>query len=385
MLRIRIEDSKSGGGVTSPAGVPFHERLVCGIELEGYTILLPGHAISRKMAFHRKGTAEKGERFGRDSSIGTEYNSRPFSTLREGFFLLKAGLRKYNTSLYRTKTVPRAGRRVFLVGGWRDRFAGAHVHFSIAGKKLERGEARRLAWHLHDHIPLFVAMAANSPVWADAITPHASNRVLKGTKAYFRPIARDALRSRPYDEMTLSRGRKTKPPTLELRVMDSNIPEYVLAVTALAKACLLACLRGEKASNRVSHYRYLRGRLDAARHGMRARLCWNGEWITAPEYLDRFIWVYRKELKEMDVPHEIWETFKYLKRGANGSMILGKAAREAYGEHPQTWQSRFAKRYTAAIDALLSGRTLSEFMRRLNVKPPSVKDTWLGRRKLKLL
>jgi hypothetical protein len=370
--------------VTRAAGVPFHERLVCGIELEGYTILIPDHSISRKMAFPRKGTVEKGERFGRDSSIGTEYNSRPFTTVSEGFFLLKAGLRKYNTSLYRTKTVKRAGHRVFLVGGWRDRFAGAHLHLSVAGRHLGKEEARRLAWHLHDHIPLFIAMGANSPVWADRITPEASNRVLKGSKVYFRPIPRGTLRSRPYDEMTLSRGRKTKPPTLELRVLDSNLPEYILAVTALVKACLLACLRGEKASNRISHYRYLRGRLDAARRGMRSRLCWNGEWISAPEYLDRFIWIYRAELKELDVPQEIWDTLKYLKRGVNGSTILERAARAAHEEHAQTWQLRFAKRYTDGIDAILSGRSLREFTRRLKVRVPAIKKTWLGRHKLKL-
>lgn len=363
----------------------FHKKVILGIELEGYTILTPTYTISRKMAFHRKGVAEKGERFAWDSSIGTEYNSRPFSTIREGAFLLKAGLRKYNTSLYRSRKETSKGRQVFLVGGWRDRFAGAHVHVSIEGRKLSRADAHRLAWHLHDHLPLCIAITANSPVWADRLTGFASNRVLKGSKNYFKPITRNGLKSKEFDEMTYSHGRKTKPPTLEVRVMDSNIPEFIIAAACLIKACVLASLRGRKASNCLSHYRYLRGRLDAARHGMKAKLCWNGEWITAPEYLDRFVWVYRRELKEMGIPHEIWETFKFLKKGVNGSFILAEAARKAHKEHPQTWQQRFAKRYTIAINPLFSGNTLREFIQRMKVKVPNTRNTWLGRKGLRLL
>ena len=129
-----------------------------GVELESYTIQLPEHRISRRLAFPRRGVGEKGERFGRDWSIGTEYNSRPFRTIREGMFLLKAGLRKYNHGHYRRKSRSRKGRRLLLVGGWRDRFAGAHIHLSIDGLKLSREVGRSLAWHLHDHIPLLVAM-----------------------------------------------------------------------------------------------------------------------------------------------------------------------------------------------------------------------------------
>ena len=85
-------------------------RIVMGVELEAYTIQLPAFEVSRRMAFPRKGVGESGERFGRDDSIGTEYNSRPFVTLREGLFLLKAGLRKYNRALYRSRSPTRASR-----------------------------------------------------------------------------------------------------------------------------------------------------------------------------------------------------------------------------------------------------------------------------------
>lgn len=363
--------------------VDFHKRIVSGIELEGYTILTPSFRVSRKMAFYRKGTAEKGERFTRDSSIGTEYNSRPFSTVREGYFLLKAGLRKYNTSLYRSKSPERKGRQVFLVGGWRDRFAGTHIHLSVEGMKLARADAVKLAEHLHDHIPLLVAITANSPVWAGKITQHASNRVLKGTKSYFRPITRKGLTSREFDEMLYSRGRRTKPPTLEIRAMDSNIPEFTMAALCVAKAAALGWLRGRKVTNKISYYRYLRGRVDAARHGMRARLNWNGEWIDTTEYLNRFVWAYREELKAMDIPYEIWTTLKLLKKGHNGASLLLKAAEEAYNEHPQTWQQRFARRYAAAIQTLLSGNSIEDFIRGLGIRVPKTGGTSLGRAGLK--
>lgn len=363
----------------------FHQRIILGVELEGYTISAPEFAISRKMAFPKKGTVEKGERFSRDSSIGTEYNSRPFTTIKEGFFLLKAGLRKYNLSLYRQKRQSRHVRQLLLVGGWRDRFAGAHIHLSIAGKKLSFEEARSFAAYFHDHIPLIIAMTANSPVWADEITAASSTRVLKGSKAYFRPIPFNGLKKRTYDEMLFNGGRKTKPPTLELRVMDSNLPEFILAAACIFKACALAWLRKKKIANRVPHFSYLRSRINAAKLGMSAKLCWNGRWLKAPEYLDRFIWTYREELRQMDIPYEIWDTLKLLRKGMNGSDILLQSITEAYKKHPPSWQRRFAKRYVSALSHLLSGNSLDDYMRRLKVKPPDLTRVTLGRKGLKLI
>jgi hypothetical protein len=51
----------------------------------------------------------------------------------------------------------------------------------------------------------------------------------------------------------------------------------------------------------------------------------------------------------MDLPEEIWETFELLRRGYNGSRILAEAIRSAKREHVQTWQRRFAKRYSEGL------------------------------------
>lgn len=356
-----------------------------GVELESYTILTPEFRISRELAFPRKGLSEKGERFGRDWSIGTEYNSRPFLTIREGLFLLKAGLRKYSLKLYRSKSRSRKGRQLLLVGGWRDRYAGTHIHMSVAGEKLSKAEAQHLAWHLHDHIPLLVALGANSPVWADEISDLASSRIVRASRIYFRPVKRRELTSRSMDEILYSRGRLTKPPTLELRVLDANVPEFVMAASTVVKAIAMGWLGAKKASNKIPHAAYLKSRTDAARRGMKASLCWNGEWMSAARYLDRFVWTFREELDDMDIPHEVWTTLQLLKRGYNGSRILREAVELAYEEHPQTWQRRFAKRYVTAIDRLLSGNSILDYMDRLHVRVPEVSDVWLGRRGLRLI
>jgi gamma-glutamyl:cysteine ligase YbdK (ATP-grasp superfamily) len=181
-----------------------------------------------------------------------------------------------------------------------------------------------------------------------------------------------------------SPGRKTKPQTIELRVMDSNLPEFVMATVTLIKAASLAWLLDKRAGNKITHAAYLRSRREAAEKGMEAKLCWNGRWMRATDYLDRFVWTYRAELQRMDVPEELWVTLKLLKRGINGATLISEAARRAYDEHPQTWQRRFASRYATALDHLLAGNTLHDFASRLKVPLPETQRVWLGRERLNL-
>lgn len=353
--------------------------ITLGLELEAYTIQLPELQIGRQMAFPRKGVAEKNERFGRDSSIGTEYNSQPFAEIREGLFLLKAGLRKYNRHRYRSRSISRKGREILLVGGWRDRYAGAHIHVATAGQELDRKAAKRLAWHLHDHIPLLIAVGANSPIWADEITEVASNRVLSASATYFRPVDRRTLTQRSYDEMLFNKGRARKPATLELRVLDSNLPELVMAAACLVKAVALRWRSRRRAPNVIDRSAYLTARRNAALSGMRSRLCWNGRWLPAPKVLDAFIWEYRDELRSMDIPDELWTVFRLLKLGFNGAEIVRRAAVASHAQHPQTWQRRFAKRYVTGLNGLLSGNDLYAFADALRVRLPEVELVWLGR------
>src|SRR3989338_9898511 len=104
-----------------------------GIELETYSISVPEYRISREIQFPRRGIAEAGERFTKDVSIGSEYNSRVFYTIREAFFLLRNGLRKY---IHFGGSQEPEDYTVFLVGGWVDRFAGTHIHTAVGKDKF---------------------------------------------------------------------------------------------------------------------------------------------------------------------------------------------------------------------------------------------------------
>jgi hypothetical protein len=371
-----------------PAPVPHPAtgrfRVIIGVEIEAYSIGRDDYRIGRRTSRPRPGLSEKGERFTRDTSIGSEYNSRPFSTTREALFLLKAGLRKYLRDRYRGDVEKGEQLIPLLVGGWTNRSAGTHMHVSFADRVLDEDDAASLSAHVHDQIPLLLAIGANSPIWARRITTTASNRVVRGSDAYFAPLPRGEVSTKDLQEMRFAPGRKTKPPTLEIRVLDSNVPELIVASFVVVKAVALRWLSTREPVNPLDGEAYLEARQTAARHGLGSKLPWRGEKHLARSVLDRFLWDHRVELAEMDIPDEIWDTFKLLKRGWNGARLIGEAARRARAEHPQTWQRRFAKRYVEALETLLDGNTLRSFADALHVELPSVEGVWLGRRRASL-
>lgn len=358
----------------------FNKRIIIGVEIEAYSIDLAEYKIGRHLSKPRPGLSEAGERFTRDTSIGSEYNSRPFTTVREAFFLLKSGLRKYLRGFYGSKEADPDYYMPLFIGGWTNRFAGTHLHISVADRDLDHREASALAWHLHDHIPFLVAIGANSPVWGKKVTTVASNRFVRGHEAYFSPLKRGELTSVALREMVYSPGRKRKPPTVELRILDSNLPEFIAATLCLVKAICLRWLRHKSATNRLTHEQYLQARLDAGAQGMKTKLLWKGESLTVPHYLDRFLWEHREEFKAMDIPDEIYDVLRLLKRGYNGARLIREAALIAWREHPQTWQRRFAKRYSLGLERLLSGDPLRDFATALEVELPNLDRVWLGRK-----
>src|SRR5437762_853704 len=134
----------------------FNKSVIIGIEIEAYSVDLSERKIGRRLSRPRRGLSESGERFTRDTSIGSEYNSRPFTTIREALFLLKSGLRKYLRGLYRSRQPEKDYRLPLLMGSWTNRFAGTHMHVSLAERPLTAKDAASLAWHLHDHIPFLI-------------------------------------------------------------------------------------------------------------------------------------------------------------------------------------------------------------------------------------
>ncbi len=349
-----------------------------GIELETYSIAVPEYRICRALHFPKRSIIEKGERFTRDVSIGSEYNSKIFLTIREAFFLLKSSLRKYTE--FNDSVDPHDRFVIFPIGGWTDRFAGMHMHFAFGRHKLTYPEAKELASRLHDHIPFLIALCGNSPIWREKITNYSSARLLRGSSKYCQLTKRGMLYKHRYREMTFNRGGKKKPPTLEIRVCDSSVPEYIAAALCICRAVALRWRARGQAVNRSTHSNYLKARDGAIRRGPRARLVWTNHWMSVADYVDIFFRKYKEELDQMDIPDEVLRVFKYLKRGWNQAEVIRKASELCRSKHFPTWQRQFSKRYAVAIEELLDGNSFEQFSHRLGVKLPSIDRTWLGRK-----
>jgi gamma-glutamyl:cysteine ligase YbdK (ATP-grasp superfamily) len=309
---------------------------------------------------------------------GSEYNSRVFTTIREAFFLLKNGLRKYIH--YRPSLRQHEYQTIFPVGGWIDRFAGCHIHVALGKKKFTIRQARLLSRHIHNHIPFIIALTANSPVWRDRVTKIHSNRLLLGTKKYCQVTKRGVLSKHHYNELTYNLGGKRKPPTLELRVLDSGVPEYILAATCVIKAIALRWLKRKPALGTLKELNYLKARDEAVHYGTEATLYWKNHELSVPQYVDLFFRKYEDELDQMDIPGEVLDIFKYLKRGWNQATVIRRATQKARWRHRPTWEKRFTKRYAAAIEALLDGNSYRDFVRRIGIRLPKIDRVWLGRK-----
>jgi len=352
-----------------------------GVELETYSIALPEYRICRDIQFPKRSIVEKGEKFTKDVSVGSEYNSKVFTTIREASFLLKSSLRKYGE-------FPEAGNHneryvIFPVGGWTDRFAGTHLHLGLGKRGLDYKEAKSLANHLHDHIPYLIALCCNSPVWREKLTPYASKRLFRGSETYCKITKRGTLYKHHFREVSFNRGGKKKPPTLEIRVPDSSLPDYIAAALCILRAIALRWLKHRAALNHSTHENYLAARHQAYRFGVKAKLAWTNHWLSVPDYTDLFFRKYEEELRQMDIPDEVIHVFKYLKKGWNQAEILRKAIDRCQRKHLPTWQRQFARKYSLAIEELLDGNSLKQFSHRLGVKLPDVNRTWLGRKEAK--
>jgi hypothetical protein len=124
-------------------------QVIIGVEVEAYSIALADYSIGRRTSRPQPRVSERGERLTRDTSIGSEYNSKPFTTTREALFLLKSGLRKYLRDMYRGEVDEEERLIPLLVGGWTNRSASTHLHLSFADGELTEDDARSLSEHVH--------------------------------------------------------------------------------------------------------------------------------------------------------------------------------------------------------------------------------------------
>ncbi len=361
--------------IYSPADVTV------GAEVETYTITLDDMHIGRYFMLPRKGVIERGESYHRDRSIGIEYASRPFRSLREALFGIKAGLRKSMVNFRFDRWPASREYALFFTGTWRDRFAATHFHVGLGNDGIEYEQARRLAIRLHAHVPFLIALLANSPVYKQRITGYDSNRLVYAGNKYFYPLAPGELDREYREELTFNLSRKKRTPTLEIRPCDANLPEYMTAGLVVVKAVTMAWLSRRPAANRNDMDRHLKARLSAGKKGPRATLYWNNRPINARSYLDKFFREYGTYLARMDIPPEVREVFKLFKMGWNGAHILRRASMRHKRKHPRVWQRYLAEEYAEAVEELLNGETVSTFARKLGLRPPDTRAVKLGNRK----
>ncbi|MCX8182865.1 MAG: glutamate-cysteine ligase family protein [Crenarchaeota archaeon] len=346
--------------------VEEEEPITIGVEIECYTILSREGKISRRVIIPNVNPSKAGERFTIDKSIGTEYVSTPFESVREALQAISSGLEKYADSPIVDNALP------LPVGGWNDRFAGTHFHVGFKEKGLSREEAGSLASYIHDHIPFIIAVSANSPVWRRRITPYSSNRLLRGGGKYCIPITKGGLNQNHYRELNFNPANKHKPSTLELRVCDSNIPPYVCTVMTILRILALAWRNGRDPCNSLPHEAYLKTRVEAARRGAAAKLYWNGKHVTVSEYLTLLLDNYSEEVGMLDVPKHVVEVFNLLGENWNNAETLRYVAIKLEKRFGKDWERSMAFKLASAMKTLLGGGSLKDYHEALGLRdfPP---------------
>ncbi len=357
-----------------------------GVESESYliknfSIINKGHIKPRLEAI------EPGEIFTNDETIGNEYNSVVFDDINEGLFLLKYGLRKY-----RTFCVRRADYQIGLFGTWLGYPAGAHIHIGFDREEgIKKKEALPLMRYLHDYLPMILAICSNSPIFPSnpekgpEITHLASNRISLYGEAQCKIRNKKDMRQYRFDhwtEIDYNDYRREKPPTIEIRIADSNLPEFVIAAVIIIRVLAIAYLKGKASPNRLIDKNYIVSRENAARDGVNCTLYWNNKEISFSEYIDLFFDYFSEEI-EMEAPNNfILDIFRLAKLGWNNANITRESIKETkvtYSNKKYDWKKQFLKKYCKALSSLLDGNSLQEFVNMLNIELPSIKKVKLGK------
>jgi len=341
--------------------VEKEEPVTIGVEIEFYTILTKKKRITRSIILPDRESSE-GERFTVDKSIGSEYVTRPFESVGEALYAISSRLVKYADSSIASNAL------LLPVGGWNDRFAGAHFHIGFKDRGLSKEEARSLASYIHDHIPFIMAVSANSPVWRRRVTRYSSNRILHGGGKYCKPIVKGELNQNHYREMNFNVENRHKPSTLELRVCDSNIPQYVCAVMTILRILVSGWRSGKDACNNLTHEAYLQARIEAAQKGAAAKLYWSGNPVTVGEYLTLLLDSYGEEASTLDIPKGIVEVFNLLEEKWNNAEALRHAAKKLQKRFRGGWERNMAFKLASAMQTLLNGGSLKEYHEALGLR-----------------
>lgn len=358
-----------------------------GIEVETFSIDVNNLEIKPIAPIYPKNGIERDEDFKDDDTIGSEYNSAVFSTINEAFFRIKAGLRKYFVNIEQKEDF-----RIALIGSYTHKadIAGVHYHVGFGKEEgLSIREAGFIAPHIHQHIPFLIAITANSPILDSKMTKNASNRYIEMYELMFSTVDRKRLNREEIvftshsEEINLALNRgKNKPPTLEVRVADSNIPEYIIAGLFIIHISIMGAVKGKRKWKHYKLEKFERDKLDAAIKGARASIHWNRAKLTIPNYIDAFFNFYRQEIKESNVPQDVLTVFRLAKK----KWVMADILRDAYyniqkkfNETEDVVKKQFVLKFLGAQQKNLNGENLAKFARNLNVRLPDLTKVRLGR------
>ncbi|MHA1266369.1 MAG: glutamate-cysteine ligase family protein [Candidatus Helarchaeota archaeon] len=360
--------------------VVVEPHITNGIEIESY--LIKGNEIMERSSIQPvKDVVEPGEEFTNDMTIGNEYISPIFDDINEGLFLLKNGLRKYRAFTHKRTTY-----QIGLLGTWLKDPAGVHIHIGFGEEGIGKADACALMVYLHDYLPFLIALCANSPIFVGKITTNASNRVLQYGKVHCKSISKTELqqmRSDHWVEINYNDHRKDKPPTIEIRVLDSNIPEYIIAAVVVLRVLAIAFLKGKASPNTLSFEQYEISKLNAAKEGANATLYWNSQKLKVAQYIDRFFDNFYEELEKEDLTTDILDIFRWAKLGWNNATIIKTSVshiKSLYSSKKYNWEKQFFMRYNEAISSLLDGNNLIDYARILYVDLPDIRNVKIGRK-----
>ncbi|NHI91291.1 MAG: hypothetical protein EAX96_02225 [Candidatus Lokiarchaeota archaeon] len=372
--------------INSEAVPPYHE-ISMGIEVESFSINLANLEIRSMAPIYPKAGIEKDEQYIEDQTIGSEYNSGIYDSINEAYFRIKAGLRKYFVNIEEDEKY-----RIALLGSYSEAedVAGVHYHIGFGKKRgINSEEIKLIAPHIHQQIPFIIAMTANSPIFNNNLTGNASNRYLHNHYQMFNSLSRISLpylleNTTHYDEMYYSPPKDYKKPyTLEIRVTDSTIPEYIVAGLFIVYISIVGALKRKKLWDHFDMDEYQQDKWKIAQIGVRAPIRWDNILLSFPKYIDMFFNFYRAEIKESDVSQDILDVFRLAKKGWNMADIVRTAYQKIQLKFPKEnnleINKKFCFKYLKAQERNLNGENLFSFARYLNIDLPNVDNIILGK------
>ncbi|MBD3186578.1 hypothetical protein GF325_07115 [Candidatus Bathyarchaeota archaeon] len=357
-----------------------------GMEVESFTIDTERLEILAQAPFYpdNKVGVELDENFTNDVTIGSEFNSPVFTSINKAAFRMKSSLRKYSMNMAEARN-----RQIALLGSFTDELDTAGVHYHLGFKdtvEIDDIVLYKVAVAIHQQVPFLIAILANSSLLRGADTSFSSNRLIHNGPAMFRAISREKIgamkTTKPFHELYYSPPKGKKPHTLEIRVCDSNLPEYIIAGFFIIKTVTIGAIAGKKAWEQYNHQQYIQDRLNVARNGMNATIHWNGQGLNVPQYIDKFFKDYKRVIELLQFEKDVLAPFKLAKKGWAMADIIREAYRNIKKKYLKGQKKYILKEFilhlVEAQENNLDGDGLKQFITDMGIHVSPYQDVKLA-------